>query len=248
MKLTGALKYYLLIPLFFFMLTPSWSADNATSVSYLEGPAFRSKDGKDWKPVMRGDFLGANESVKTGVRTRLELTLPDGSKVRFSENTFFKVESLLFTEEERGFEMKAFFGKIWFNVKKLKKLKKISKFEVKTATAVAGVRGTTFRIDANQDNSSLVKVYEGEVAVNSLPSEDQDEGTKSKYISGPKEVKGPQEVKGPHEVSREEWSYIVKSWQQISVSPEGIASKPVSFSPEEDKSEWVLWNQEMDKE
>ncbi|MBM2838039.1 MAG: putative periplasmic protein [Deltaproteobacteria bacterium] len=242
MKLTRVLIYYLIIPLFFFMSTQSWSADNTTTVSYLEGPAFKSKDGKDWKPLLRGDYLGANESVKTGLRTRLELTLPDGSKVRFSENTLFKVESLLVTEEERRFEMKAIFGKVWFKVKKYKKLKKISVYEVKTATAVAGVRGTTFRIDANEDLSSLVKVYEGEVSVNSLPTESEDKGTKPKYISGPKEVKGP------HEVSREEWSYIVKSWQQIAVSPEGAASKPVSFSPEEDKSDWVLWNQEMDKE
>ena len=238
MKLTRVLKNGLIIFLLFFISTPSWSAGNTASVSYLEGSAFKSKDGKDWKPFMKGEFLGANESVKTGVRTRLELTLPDGSKVRFSENTFFKVESLLFTDEERGFEIKAFFGKVW---SKVKKFKKASKFEVKTATAVAGIRGTTFRIDANEDRSSLVKVYEGEVSVNSLPTEDQEKGRKPKYISGPKEVPGP------HEVSREEWSYIVKSWQQISVSPEGVASKPVSFSPEEDRSEWVLWNQEMDK-
>lgn len=206
--------------------------------SFLEGSAFKSKDGKDWKPVLKGDFLGANENVKTGVKSRLELTLPDGSRVRFSEKTTFKVERLLFTEEERGFEIKVFFGKAW---SKAAKFKKTSKFEVKTGTAVAGIRGTTFRVDANEDLSSLVKVYEGEVAVNSLPAESQDKGKKPKYISGPKEVPGP------HEVSREEWSYIVKSWQQIAVSPEGIASKPVSFSPEEDKSEWVLWNQEMDK-
>src|SRR3989304_570539 len=146
MKLTRVLKNGLIIFLLFFISTPSWSAGNTASVSYLEGSAFKSKDGKDWKPVMRGDFLGANESVKTGVRTRLELTLPDGSKVRFSENTLFKVESLLFTDEERGFEIKAFFGKVWSKVKKFKK-----------------------------------------------------------------------------------------------------ASKPVSFSPEEDRSEWGLWNQETDK-
>src|SRR3989304_1208836 len=242
MKLTRVLKNGLIIFLLFFISTPSWSAGNTASVSYLEGSAFKSKDGKDWKPFMKGEFLGANESVKTGVRTRLELTLPDGSKVRFSENTLFKVESLLFTEEERGFEMKALFGKVWFNVKKFKKLMKISIFEVKTATAVAGVRGTTFRIDANEDLSSVVKVYEGEVGVKNLPTESQEKDTKPKYISGPKEVPGP------HEVSREEWSYIVKSWQQITVSPEGVASKPVSFSPEEDKSDWVIWNQEMDKE
>lgn len=206
--------------------------------SVLEGPAFKSKDGKDWRPVLKGDFLGTNENVKTGVKSRLELTLPDGSRVRFSENTTFKVESLMFTEEERGFEIKVFFGKAW---SKAAKFKKASKFEVKTSTAVAGIRGTTFRVDANEDLSSLVKVYEGEVAVNSLPAESQDKVRKPKYISGPKEVPGP------HEVSREEWSYIVKSWQQIAVSPEGIASKPVSFLPEEDKNEWVLWNQEMDK-
>lgn len=238
----NVLKYLLVIVLVVLSSSISFSAEGKALVSYLEGSAFKSKDGKDWKPVMRGDFLGANESVKTGVRTRLELTLPDGSKVRFSENTLFKVESLLFTEEERGFEMKTFFGKVWFNVKKLKKLKKVSVFEVKTATAVAGVRGTTFRIDANEDLSSMVKVYEGEVGVKNLPTESKENGTKPKYISGPKEVPGP------HEVSREEWSYIVKSWQQISVSPEGVASKPVSFTPEEDKSDWVLWNQEMDKE
>jgi hypothetical protein len=220
------------------MLTQSWSADNTAAVSYLEGSAFKSKDGKDWKPLMNGDFLGANESVKTGVRTRLELTLSDGSKVRFSENALFKVETLLFTDGEREFEIKVLFGKVW---SKVKKYKKASKFDVKTSTAVAGIRGTTFRIDANEDRSSLVKVYEGEVSVNSLPTESQEKGRKAKYISG------PEEVAGPHEVSREEWSYIVKSWQQIYVSPEGVALKPVSFSPEEDKSDWVIWNQEMDK-
>ena len=234
----NVLKYLLVIVLVILSWSISFSAEGKALASYLEGSAFKSKDGKDWKPFMKGEFLGANESVKTGIRTRLELTLPDGSRVRFSEKTTFKVESLLFTEEERGFEIKVFFGKVW---SKAKKFKKASNFEVKTATAVAGIRGTTFRIDANEDLSSLVKVYEGEVSVNSLPTESQDKKRKPKYISGPKEVPGP------HEVSREEWSYIVKSWQQITVSPKGVASKPVSFSPEDDKSDWVLWNQEMDK-
>ena len=108
----NVLKYLLVIIFVILSWSISFSAEGKALASYLEGSAFRSKDGKDWKPVMRGDFLGANESVKTGVRTRLELTLPDGSKVRFSENTLFKVESLLFTDEERGFEIKAFFGKV----------------------------------------------------------------------------------------------------------------------------------------
>lgn len=230
-------KYLLVILLVIFSGSSSFSAEGKAVVSYLEGSAFRSKDGKDWKPFMNGEFLGANENVKTGAKSRLELTLPDGSRVRFSEKTTFKVENLLFTGKERDFEMKVFFGKVW---SKAAKFKKDSNFELKTATAVAGIRGTTFRIDANEDQSSLVRVYEGEVSVKSLPTESRDKGRKPEYVSGPKEVPGP------HEVSREEWSYIVKSWQQITVSPQGVASKPVSFSPDEDKSDWVLWNQEMD--
>lgn len=220
-----------------FSAPASHSAEGKALATYLEGTAFKSIDGKEWKPVLKGEFLGININVKTGAKSRLELTLPDGSKVRFSENTAFKVETLLFTAEERGFEINVLFGKVW---SKAAKFKKRSRFEIKTATAVAGIRGTTFRIDANEDHSSLVKVYEGEVSVTSLPSETKDKGRKPKYVSGPKEVQGP------HEVSREEWSYIVKSWQQITISPKGVPSEPVSFTSDEDISDWVIWNQRMD--
>lgn len=219
--------------------TPSWSADGKAYVTYLEGTAFKSHDGKDWKPLSKGDALGAGDNVKTGAKSKLEIALPDGSKIRLSENTAFKVESLLFTEEERGFGIKVIFGKIW---SKAARFKKVSKFEIKTANAVAGVKGTTYRLDVNQDTSSLVKVYEGEVYVGNAPAEGEgDKGRKPEYVSGPKEVSGP------HEVTREEWTYIVKSWQQITISSKGVPSKPVSFAPEEDRDEWVAWNQGMDK-
>lgn len=237
LKLTTILRHCLIIPLLF-ISTLSWSADNKAFVSYLEGTASKSRDGKGWKPVSKGDTLAEGESVKTGVKSRLELTLPDGSKVRFSEGTNFKVDALTFREEERNLGIDVFFGKAWA---KVAKGKKGSRFEVKTPNAVAGVRGTVYRIDVNNDTSSLVRVYDGEVTVGNLPAKIEDEGRRPKYISG------PAEVPGPHEVTREEWTYIVKSWQQIVISPKGIASKPTSFTPEEDRNEWVTWNQEMDR-
>ncbi len=238
MKL-NILKYLFIIVQIVFLSLPAWSAENKAYVSYLEGTASKSRNGKDWKPIAKGDTLSAGDSVKTNAKSKMELTLPDSSKVRFSENTSFKVESVLFKEEERDFGIKVLFGKVW---SKAAKYKKVSKFEIKTANAVAGVKGTTYRIDANDDNSSMVRVYEGEVSVGSLPSGKEDKGRST----SPKYVPGPAEVPGPHEVTREEWTYIVKSWQQITVSPKGVASKPVSFTPEDDKNDWVVWNQEMD--
>lgn len=232
------LRYFLIVALVFFVPASSWPAEGKAYVSYLEGTASKSRDGKDWKPLSKGHSLSVGDSVKTGTKSRLELTLPDGSKVRFSENTNFKVEASFFKDEERNFGVKMFLGKVWA---KASKAKKDSRFEVKTANAVAGVKGTTYRIDVQEDTSSLVRVYEGEVVVGSLPIGIEGKGRKPKYVPG------PTEVPGPHEVTIEEWSYIVKSWQQVTISPKGIASKPVSFTREEDRDEWVAWNQEKDK-
>lgn len=206
-------------------------------MTFLEGSASKSRNGKDWKALSKGDTLTESDTVKTGAKARLELTMPDNSKVRFSERTTFRIDTLLFKEEERSLGIKVLLGKVWA---KAAKAKKGSRFEIKTANAVAGVRGTTYRLDVNEDTSSMVRVYDGEVVVGSLP-------VKSEGKGGKRYVPGPTEVPGPHEVTREEWEYIVKSWQQITVSPKGVPSKPTSFTPEEDRDEWVIWNQGLDK-
>jgi hypothetical protein len=46
----------------------------------------------------------------------------------------------------------------------------------------------------------------------------------------------------------EEWHVIVKSFQQITISPQGVASEPQDFSPEKDMDDWVRWNQERDQQ
>jgi hypothetical protein len=46
----------------------------------------------------------------------------------------------------------------------------------------------------------------------------------------------------------EEWTVIVKAMQQISISPQGVASQPQDFTPQQDMDDWVRWNQERDKQ
>ena len=54
-------------------------------------------------------------------------------------------------------------------------------------------------------------------------------------------------IAGPHPVSMEEWTYIVKSMQQIFIRPDGTPAKPMPFLAIEDINDWVRWNQERDK-
>jgi len=51
------------------------------------------------------------------------------------------------------------FGKTWANVSKF--LGEKGRFAVSTRTAVAGVRGTLYRMNVNKNNSVVVKVYWG---------------------------------------------------------------------------------------
>ena len=143
------------ISIIFFTLilaTPVRAAGNKAYVSYLEGSAFKCSTGTDWKSVSKGDTLIGEDQVKTGAKSKIEIILPDSSRIRFSENTSVKIESLFSNEEERDFGFKVFFGKIW---SKAAKFKKTSRFEIKTANAVAGIKGTTYRINANKDKSSI---------------------------------------------------------------------------------------------
>jgi hypothetical protein len=135
-------------------------------------------------------------------------------------------------------------GKLWAKVKKL--ATPDSAVIVETSNAVAGVRGTTYRVNVEADTSALVKVYDGTVYVANPPKEAA--GRSAVQVSKPTEVPGPREVPPPYrEVSLEEWTVIVKAMQQVSISPQGVPTKPQDFDPKADADDWVKWNQERDK-
>ena len=69
--------------------------------------------------------------------------------------------------DDRKVSAKLRVGNVWASVTRT--LGGEARFEVKTENAVAGVRGTTFRVDASKDKSCVVKVYSGTVAVAAGP-------------------------------------------------------------------------------
>src|SRR5690606_10056756 len=107
-------------------------------------------------------------------------------------------------QERKGFSGLLKGGSLWT---KVKKAVGGGKFEVSTERAVAGVRGTIFRIDADAlvkaargkgRRASIVRVVEGSVAVK--PSAAIARTIKKAAPKGPRV-----EVAGPKEVSVDEW-------------------------------------------
>lgn len=217
-------------------------------VTFLKGKAFLVKKNlQKIHPLAKGDLLSKGNRVKTEKSARLELKLPDKSFIRFDENTNFKLTSLGFSKKKRrrNVKIKIVLGKTWAKVSRFRKGK--GRFALTTKTAVAGVRGTTYRMNVYEDNSAVIKVYWGEILVEKLKAEDEEDPQPQKFVQ-PQKVLGPQPIKGPRPVSLEEWTYIVKALQQINLRPDGTATKPFRFDIAADLNDWVRWNQERDKE
>jgi hypothetical protein len=217
------------------------------SVTALQGSAQAFAQGSPaGRMLKKGDRLGKDQEIRVGERSRIELRFPDGTVMRLSERSRLVMHDVLYSNktEHKRVKVNLGVGKLWANVKKL--MTADSSVEVRTTNAVAGVRGTVYRVNVDEDKSAMIKVYDGSVYVANPP---KDASQAHASPEPPHEVSGPHEVPPPyHEVTREEWTAIVQAMQQISISPQGVPSKPESFDPKADTDDWVRWNQERDKQ
>jgi hypothetical protein len=214
------------------------------NVTLVEGKAdlFRKKT-EIGQPLSEGDVLRHGDRVTTGDKTRIELALADGSILRFDEKTTFELISADYDEQtkERNVDVRLALGKTWAKVAGL--VGGRGRFQVSAENAIAGVRGTTYRMNVNPDTSVVVKVYWGEIHVSSPPGK-VDSPLK---VSEPRRVEGPHPVEGPRPVTMQEWTYIVRAMHQIVILPDGTVSKPFRFDPRMDADDWVRWNQMRDQ-
>ena len=127
-------------------------------------------------------------------------------------------------------------GRFWGGlIRPLKKLRG-DKFQVSTASATIGVKGTQFGMDYDRKSKvSRLLVLDGEVAA--VPPGEED-----KLV----EVEGPREIPGPQEITGEEWLLLVRKNQKIVIRP-GEAPRVEPITEKDREDEWVRFNLERDR-
>lgn len=207
-----------------------------------EGPMERLKK---MRKVPPGSF------VKTGEGARLELKFPDGSVVRVGPSSMVHITASGFDPKSKEVQVEAnvVSGQVWANVSKL--VGSEARFQVKTQNAVAGVRGTVFRVNIDRDKATVVKVYNGAVAVSNSPFF-SNQGKESAGVGPIRQDR--KEIAPPfQQISKKEWEQRVEKMMQVRVGPDGTMSKAASFTVEEEKqadaaeAEWVNWNLSCDQ-
>ncbi|WP_375759663.1 FecR domain-containing protein [Corallococcus exercitus] len=186
-------------------LLPGLAFGAVGRVEVLEGSASRTPEGGAARPLAVGADVEVKDTLEVGPKSNLKLTLNDGSVLMLGEGSRLFISEADFEGQERkGFVAKLGLGKLWASVKKALAGSQ-AKFEVETDRAVAGVRGTRFRVDAAAPVTpgalsprTLVQVEEGRVQVAArLPAKPGE----------PKAKPGERtQVPGPREVTREEWT------------------------------------------
>ena len=208
-----------------------------------------------FKKAMPRMSVHENDIIKTLAKSRCEISLIGGGKLRIGQNSELEITMANVKPMEKNFEATLKKGDVWVAAKAAFGEKK--NVAVRTPTAVAAIRGTKYRAKAGEDESSVL-VYDGKVDVNAaknvIDARKQQMrqggppqgGGAPKFKLGPvTEVQAPTQVAGPYEVSLEDWISLVEG-MQINVRKDGKYSM---FKFDQDAAaglDFVKWNKEQD--
>ncbi len=181
-------------------LIGSLFAQDAATIVYAEGDAFTvvRDSGREERHTWRDpDFIGlglaGGDSVLTDEGTYLEIRInANGSVVRVAENTSFIVTG---DSDETNTRLAVTYGRVRAAVQTLRGAEA---FSIRGRTVVAGVRGTEFGVSVIASRSGKIEdtifVLEGEVAVRSVVTADDQESLEDKNGTDPALVALSQEV------------------------------------------------------
>ncbi len=135
-------------------------------VSNTTGPIqVKSGDQQHYHALGEATHVAAGDTLSTGPTGTLMLNWIDGTRIKMGPNTILTVLKCQLNRSTQAqtslFKLDA--GQIWIRI--LKTLSQQSKFEVRTPTATAGVRGTIFSIKVTPEGDTQVSVYDGSVLV-----------------------------------------------------------------------------------
>ena len=156
------MKQVLTVSLLVLILITISSCKKESALSYkidnYIGDVSIMKNGEAKTPEA-GTYLKQNDVIITGDNSIADILYSDTGLIRIYENSEIEITVIDKSNKQSGIELKN--GKMYALVSKLKK---DHQFKAKAKTIVVSVRGTSFRVRADQD-SSAVDVVTGTVKV-----------------------------------------------------------------------------------
>lgn len=145
------------------------SVANAATLTVLHGQIDAQKGSGGFTPALDGDLLTSGDVVRADSAGNAVVTFFEGSTLTVESGAQVKVASLVKTSSG-GMQVtiEQTLGRTWASVQKLGP---DSKFEIKTPTSTAAVRGTAFETiveTVNGVTTTTVKTTEGEVVVQAV--------------------------------------------------------------------------------
>lgn len=144
----------------FVVLSASLGADSPAILARVKGVVTVAPIRGPSHPGRPGERLKLGTQVRTGDNAQAVIRLPDGSEARLRPRSDLRIDPEL-VEGKTRFVLS--FGRLWSRVVGRGAPKE--RFEIRTANAVAGVRGTRFEVGVGGDGSVMVSVEEGAVKV-----------------------------------------------------------------------------------
>ena len=146
------------------ILSQQRAASAATILSILDGTASVSRGTAAFAPAADGDIVAPGDRVQTAVLSHALVTFFDGSTLEIEPATTVQIEEAQAVNGGAiAIRISQTLGRTWASVQKLTRAD--SKFEVRTPTLTAAVRGTGFITEVLADGASTVQVTDGTVQV-----------------------------------------------------------------------------------
>ncbi len=219
--------------------------DKKGIVTYADGQVKRKPiDIENWENAPVNTEVLSGDKVRTYRESRAELDLAAMDIIRLAPGTVIDVVKLYQETKEKKVETEINLeaGEIWASVHEIEV---DTKFDISAPITAAAITGTNLRMKVDEDSTTQLKVYKGEVRITNAPQ--RSNLTPRSLV--PQEVEGPRQISGPREVTVEEWIYIVASMQQITIDKNGVVVSMGQFTSqdEDETNDWIIWNQRRDQ-
>jgi FecR protein len=131
----------------------------------------------NWKSLSLKGAIYTGATVRTGAKGKLKILFEDDSVLTLGSNSMMEINQFVYnpTAKKRKSSFKLLTGRLRAVVSRFFANRDGDDFHVRTPTAVAGVRGTSFLVNISDTKKTQVFVISGEVSVVNILAEIENE-------------------------------------------------------------------------